>query len=77
MSYMNVDDEGKDGAAVDALPQRPRAHVLEDESRRAFERALPSSWIFRREAMDYGLDGSVEVVEPDGSVTGRRFYVQL
>jgi tetratricopeptide (TPR) repeat protein len=59
------------------MPLRPRSHVLEDESVRAFEGKLPSKWIFRREAKDYGIDGSVEIVDEQGTVSGQRFYVQL
>ena len=60
------------------LPQRPRSHQLETESRLAFEALLPSRWIYRaKQQSDYGVDGEVEIVDEAGSVSGRIFYVQL
>jgi tetratricopeptide (TPR) repeat protein len=59
------------------VPQRPRSHQVADESRRAFERALPSHWVFRPQQPDYGIDGEVEVFDESGASTGLRFYVQL
>lgn len=59
------------------MPHRPRSHQVSDESRRAFERALPSHWVFRPEQPDYGIDGEVEVFDETGASTGLRFYVQL
>ncbi|GAA2022841.1 hypothetical protein GCM10009779_03390 [Polymorphospora rubra] len=51
------------------MPQRPRSHELETESRRAFEALLPSSWVVRRVEDDYGIDLEVEIFE-EGSATG-------
>lgn len=59
------------------MPQRPRTHILEEESRQAFRAALPPGWIVRDEVPDYGNDFRVDVVGDDGTVTGRSFYVQI
>ena len=59
------------------MPLRPRSHRLEDESRVAFQRALPSAWVFRPVTPDYGIDGEVELYDSDGHSTGMRFHVQL
>jgi hypothetical protein len=58
------------------LPSRPRAHELETESRRAFERVLPGAWEDGSPPADYGVDKYVEVFE-DGKPTGLIFAVQL
>ena len=50
---------------------------MSDESRRAFERALPGQWVFRSEHSDYGIDGQVEIFDDTFIATGNRFYVQL
>ena len=57
-------------------PQRPRQHELEDESRRAFEAALPTGWVYRTVDRDYGIDGEVEIFH-EGQATGLLFKVQL
>lgn len=59
------------------MPSRPRQHQLSEESRKAFEAALPSSWVFRVEQPDYGIDGSVELFDDSGNTTGLRFFLQL
>jgi len=59
------------------MPQRPRTHVLEEESRQAFRAAVPTRWVIRDDVPDYGNDFRVDVVEEDGTVTGRSFFVQL
>lgn len=58
------------------LPQRPRSHELEAESRRAFESALPSLWTTGAPADDYGVDLEVEIFS-DNAATGMKFAVQL
>jgi hypothetical protein len=58
------------------LPQRPRPHVLEEESRRAWHAALPPEWVPRRVDPDYGIDETVEIFE-EGVATGLIFNVQL
>lgn len=59
------------------MTQRPRAHQLETESRRAFCSSLSTKWIFRDLTPDYGLDGIVEVFDDRGQATGHLFFVQL
>lgn len=59
------------------MPRRPRQHVLEDESYAALQAALPAAWLLRPEQKDYGIDASVEIVDRAGTVTGKRFFVQL
>jgi Tfp pilus assembly protein PilF len=59
------------------VPERPRSHQLEEESRRAFGQAIPSSWVHRPIQPDYGIDFEVELFKDNGSATGTKFYVQL
>jgi Domain of unknown function (DUF4365) len=59
------------------MPERPREHVLGDEAQDAFKSLLPTHWIYRQKASDYGIDGEVELASPTGQLTGRLFYVQL
>ena len=59
------------------MPNRPRSHQIEDESRRAFSSKLPPQWLFRDESRDYGIDGSVEIFDDRNLGTGRMFLVQL
>lgn len=59
------------------VPQRPRSHQLEEESRQAFAAALPSRWVVRPVNPDYGLDCSVEIFDADEKATARSFSVQL
>jgi len=58
------------------LPQRTRAHVLEEESRKFIENKFPSEWIISRTQTDYGIDFQVEIVE-NQKVTGAHFLIQL
>jgi tetratricopeptide (TPR) repeat protein len=59
------------------MPQRPRSHQIEAESRRALADALGDRFVFRDERDDYGLDGTVEEFDETGQATGLRFHVQL
>lgn len=61
------------------MPQRPRSHQLESESKLAFGQALPPHFHFREASTpEYGIDGEVEVFDPDtNEATGLRFNVQL
>src|SRR6266571_283309 len=59
------------------MPNRPRSHQVSDESRRAFEAALPGQWVPRVQQPDYGVDEEVEIFDEAGTSTGLRFYVQL
>lgn len=58
------------------LPQRPRSHVLETESRIFVQQILPAEWIIREISSDYGIDLEVEIVDND-VVTGAHFLIQL
>jgi hypothetical protein len=58
------------------MPQRPRSHQLETESRRAFASALPVAWVTRDGNPDYGIDVPVEIFD-DAKATGRTFNTQL
>jgi hypothetical protein len=55
---------------------RPRTHVLETESRKAFEQLLPNTWVFRTFNPDYGIDYQIEIFS-DQKSEGKAFYVQL
>jgi tetratricopeptide (TPR) repeat protein len=59
------------------MPLRARSHILEEQSVRRFRDALPPGWVYRDKAPDYGIDGEVEIFNPDGSSTGLSFNVQL
>lgn len=59
------------------MPQSPRTHRLERESRAAFERLLGDRFVYRREDPDYAIDGVVEAINSGGNMSGLRFYVQL
>lgn len=59
------------------MPIRARSHILEEESIRRFEDALPAGWVYRGKSPDYGIDGEVEIYNEDGSATGLTFNVQL
>jgi tetratricopeptide (TPR) repeat protein len=60
-----------------AMPTRARSHILEEQSIRRFNDALPPGWVYREKAPDYGIDGEVEIFNADGSSTGLSFNVQL
>lgn len=55
---------------------RPRQHELETASSRAFEEALPESWVARRQSPDYGIDYLIEIFK-GADPTGDMFGVQL
>ncbi len=59
------------------MPIRAHSHILEEQSVRRFGDALPSGWVYRGKAPDYGIDGEVEVFYSDGSSSGLTFNVQL
>ncbi len=58
------------------MPRRPRAHVLEDESRRAFRAAIPAEWVPRDQTPDYGFDFQVQAFK-DGQATPFFFFAQV
>jgi tetratricopeptide (TPR) repeat protein len=59
------------------MPKRPRSHELQDESILEFQKIMPKQWVFRRKTDDYGIDGEVEIFDPQGNSTGDFFYVQF
>ena len=62
------------------LPQRPRQHVIEEESREFVKQILPAEWIVQDGQKDYGIDFTVEIVLTSGKsddVTGAVFLMQL
>ena len=59
------------------MPERPRSHQLESESKRRFACLIPRSWVFREANPDYGIDAQIEVFDQSGNATGLMFLVQL
>ncbi len=59
-----------------AMPKRPRSHVAETSSRRAFDQFIPDDWTTSTVENDYGLDTRVEIFE-QGFATALGFWVQL
>src|SRR4051794_12896688 len=59
-----------------ALPKRPEAHRLEEQSERFFCGHLPVGWTWEKQVHDYGIDLRVEIFE-DGEATGLELIVQL
>jgi tetratricopeptide (TPR) repeat protein len=59
------------------VPKRTRSHILEDESRRAFSKLIPSVWVIRPLSSDYGIDDQVEVFEEDGRASSLMFLAQV
>lgn len=43
------------------MVKRPRNHVLETMSFRAFEDCIPPEWVVRSHFPDYGIDREVEI----------------
>lgn len=58
------------------LPQRPRAHELEDKSETFFRQHLPPGWTCDRPQHDYGVDLRIGLAE-DGRVNGQQLLIQL
>jgi tetratricopeptide (TPR) repeat protein len=59
------------------MPQRPRAHLVEELSLRRFAEKLPNSWLPRPVLPDYGVDREIEIFDVDGKATGLKLAVQL
>lgn len=55
---------------------RSRSHVIEEESRRAFNHAIPAEWVVRGQNPDYGLDNQVQIFK-ENQATPFFFFVQL
>lgn len=56
--------------------KRVRQHIIEEESRKAFSRIVPSEWVMNDFTKDYGKDIHVEIFKNEVS-TGKTFIVQL
>lgn len=59
------------------LPKRPISHVIGDQAVLVLRNSLPKEWIYREANNDYGIDGEIEVVKADGTVTGALCKVQV
>lgn len=57
--------------------QRPESHQIDELAQRVLRNSLPESWVINEHHKDYGKDYLVEVVDSDGNLTGKTFYVQL
>jgi hypothetical protein len=69
-------ESGRKKCSTWPMPQRPREHRIEDESRAAFAEALGEDYLYRTEVPDYSIDGGVEEFKDDHA-TGLRYLVQL
>jgi len=58
------------------LPQRPRAHELEDQSETFLRQHLPPGWTCDRPQHDYGVDLRVGLAN-DGQINGQQLIIQL
>jgi len=56
--------------------KRPKQHIIETQSRKAFESLVPHHWVHRSLSPDYGLDYLIEIFK-NSEATGQFFYVQL
>jgi hypothetical protein len=60
------------------MPLRPKQHVSEDTSMKIVKRGLPKEWILRsQQENDYGIDCEIELVMPNGEITGRFVKAQI
>ncbi len=59
------------------LPKRPMSHIIGDQAILVLRNSLPKEWIYRELNSDYGIDGEIEVVKSDGTVTGALCKVQV
>jgi len=60
------------------FPKRSNEHVIQSESWRIFKQKIPSKWIPRElTERDYGIDAYIEIVFPDGKITGELCSIQL
>jgi hypothetical protein len=60
------------------MPERPRTHRIERESRGAFAAALkPRFASHERTPPEYGIDGDVEEFDENDRATGLHFFAQL
>lgn len=56
--------------------KRPRKHIIQTISNKAFANIIPDEWAARELDQDYGLDFMVEIFEEEES-TGKLLFVQL
>ncbi len=56
--------------------KRPRQHIIETISKKAFEEIIPDEWVYRELTPDYGIDYQVEIFNNE-EATGKSFFVQL
>src|SRR2546427_9880847 len=59
------------------FPQRTKAHITGDQAVRALRNCLPTTWICREVATDYGIDCEIEIVADSGTVTGAILKAQV
>lgn len=60
------------------LPKRPKQHIIESASFKVFSMHVPNEWIVREVTeRDYGIDCYLELVTPEGDLTGNLVSVQL
>jgi hypothetical protein len=60
------------------FPKRSIEHVMQSASWKIFQQATPPQWIIREVTeRDYGIDSYMEIVFPDGRVTGELCSIQL
>jgi len=59
------------------LPKRPISHIIGYQAVLALRKSLPKEWIYREEDNDYGIDGEIEIVKSDGTVTGALCKIQV
>ncbi len=57
------------------MPTRARSHILKEQSIHRLGDALPTGWVYRAKAPDYGIDGEVEIF--GNSVTGNSVTVHF
>ena len=58
------------------MPRRPRQHVVEEASRKAFLQLIPNEWATSPVVKDYGVDERVEIFD-GGFATALGFWAQL
>jgi len=59
------------------FPKRPMSHIIGDQAVLVLRNSLPKEWIYRELNSDYGIDGEIEIVKSDGTVTGALCKVQV
>lgn len=60
------------------FPKRPTEHVIQSASWKIFQSNTPAEWIIREVTeRDYGIDSYIEIVSPEGKVTGELCSIQL